>query len=1445
MKNAIRESTSADSTASRAILKRRAGRSFQLAAILHAAFFIFSIGAASTAGAFTNLTLTNQSQSAVIPGASFSYSLVAKNTGGDVANGTISLRDPLPQGLTFVGVDLEPENPVLAWSCNYILVTRTVACDRPSLSGSAPPVTIRVMAPNLAPGAPPLSIVNTANISCASCTESDTTDNTASATTRIEFTDLGLQKLASNPAVPIGAPLGYIVYATNTSEAVDTSAAQVLDDLPAGVTGIHAWGDDWICDLSGPADRHVHCVPKQGIPGALPPVTGVSEPIRIAVLAPVQQGTIENMATVESVADGTPNNNTAAVSVQITGGMPAPDLTLSNTSAVTSPIPKGSGYNYVLTASNSAGVAESGLVTVHAVVPYPNLILADAQGAGWDCSWKSLGLLVPDAFVTCTRTGLAAAAVAAPVTLTVVAGEAGNVKVRAWVTGSSDSNPGNNIADVVRTIGDSNAPDLAIASTSNPSPPATVGRSAAFTYTLAVTNSGPGLPAGTTTVVDVLPKGVSLTTATGSGWSCNQSAGTVTCTRTTTFAVDAPSITLSVVAPDAPGTLVNRAYVFNSIGDRNTANNDDSLSVQMANAAPTATNDLYETPAGQTLMVPATGVIANDSDGDGDPLSAILNQHPAHGTLTLSPDGGFTYTPEAGFAGPDTFKYHVNDGAANSNVATVAINVIEDNTAPVAYDQTLLTPKGLSRAVTLTASDADGDPITFSIVDIPDQGGQLTGTPPNITYVPPEGFEGVETFTFEASDGALDSNMATVTITVGNGGAGNQAPVAEPQTLATAMNATMAIALHAVDPEGAALVYAIVDAPDHGGQVTGAPPDVIYTPATDFNGIETFSFKANDGTLDSNLAVVTITVGDGGSGNQPPVAQSQNLAGVRDMALPVTLVAVDPEGASLSFTVVAPPNGGGTLQGTPPSLIYHPAAGFTGTETFAFKANDGTHDSNMATVAIDVADPNPVNEAPVANDQWLMTPEATPKAIVLSASDADGDALSFSIATAPAVGALTGTPPNVTYTPPDGFNGVATFTFTANDGLLDSAPATVTIGVGDGGPGNQAPVAEPQSVYVPRSTPTSVVLTGSDPDGDALGFSVVDVPTLGGQLEGTAPDLVFVPAFDFDGVDSFTFRANDGALDSNLATVVLTIGDGGPGNQAPVAMPMQLATATDEPRALRLAAVDPDGDALDFAIVAAPNFGGTLQGTAPDLTYRPPAGFNGIETFTFKASDGELDSNVASVSVVVGNGGPGNQAPVAYAQDLSTPQNQGLPITLSATDPDGDPIDFEVGSLTRDGELTGTPPNLSYMPAPGFNGIEMFTFRASDGTLASNAAVITIRVGSAAPPTIACFLPDLTFEAGDAVSIDAGDVFAAPAGQGLVYGANGLPASLAIDAGTGVVTGVLAGSDVLLSPFLANLTATTVPGGATASDSARIIVLPDGEILLRNGFDGADAAPCP
>ncbi len=189
------------------------------------------------------------------------------------------------------------------------------------------------------------------------------------------------------------------------------------------------------------------------------------------------------------------------------------------------------------------------------------------------------------------------------------------------------------------------------------------------------------------------------------------------------------------------------------------------------NEAPVAVNDPYAVDEGGTLAVPAPGVLGNDTDPENDPLTAVLVGDVSDGELTLNSDGSFTYEPNAGFIGTDSFTYRADDGGDDSNVATVTIAVDSTNVPPVAEDDAFDVDEDDTLTVTAPGvlgndSGSQEEPLTATLVtDV--SNGTLTLNPDgSFTFEPNADFFGTDSFTYMVNDGLADSNVATVTIEV-------------------------------------------------------------------------------------------------------------------------------------------------------------------------------------------------------------------------------------------------------------------------------------------------------------------------------------------------------------------------------------------------------------------------------------------------------------------------------------------------------------------------------------------------------------------------------------------------------------------------------------------------------------------------------------------------------
>jgi len=248
----------------------------------------------------------------------------------------------------------------------------------------------------------------------------------------------------------------------------------------------------------------------------------------------------------------------------------------------------------------------------------------------------------------------------------------------------------------------------------------------------------------------------------------------------------------------------------------------------------------------------------------------------------------------------------------------------------------------------------------------------------------------------------------------------------------------------------------------------------------------------------------------------------------------------------------------------------------------------------------------------------------------------------------------------------------------------------------------------------------AITLSADDVEDDTLTWHIVDLPDHG-SLEGTAKNLTYTPVGDFNGVDSFTFKVNDGTVDSNIATVSITVD---PVDDVPVANSQEQETDEDIPLDILLTAEEVDGDELTWHIVDPPDHG-SLSGVEPDLTYTPDSDFYGYDSFTFYVNDGTTDSNTATVLIIVD---PVNDPPVADDQLVVTGLDTSIEITLTASDVESSSLTYDILDLPVNGDLTGSEPNLIYIPDQGFTGSDSFTFIANDGALDSQIATVTISV---------------------------------------------------------------------------------------------------------------------
>ena len=774
-----------------------------------------------------------------------------------------------------------------------------------------------------------------------------------------------------------------------------------------------------------------------------------------------------------------------------------------------------------------------------------------------------------------------------------------------------------------------------------------------------------------------------------------------------------------------------------------------TITVTSVNDAPVAVNDAYTTAEDTTLTIPAAGILANDSDVDGDSLSALLVSNVAHGLLNLSASGAFTYTPSLNYTGADTFTYRASDGGLSSDLATVTITITPVNDAPVAVNDAYTTAEDTAltippAGILANDSDADGDSLTTVLVTGVAHGTLSLSANGAFTYAPSLNYTGVDTFTYRATDGLANSGVATVTITI--------TPVNDGSTVAddtytTVEDTTLTIAAPGIlandgDVDGDPLTTLLVTDVAHGILNLSTNGAFIYTPSLNYTGLDVFTYRVTDGLATSEVATVTITITPV---NDTPVATDDAYTTAEDTTLNISVLGVlandsDVDGDTLAALLVTDVAHGTLSLNASGAFIYTPSLNYTGVDTFTYRATDGLANSDVATVTIIIT---PVNDAPVAANDAYTTAEDTTLTVLASGilandSDVDGDPLTTVLVTDVAHGLLSlGANGSFIYTPSLNYTGVDTFTYRATDGLANSDVATVTITIT---PVNDAPVAADDAYTTSEDTTLTILAAGilandSDVDGDALSSALVSNVTHGTLALSPNGSFIYTPAADFHGEDSFTYRAYDGELFSAAAVVRITVL---PANDAPVAANDAYTTAEDT--ALTVAApgvlandTDVDGDPLSVALVGNVSHGTLALSANGSFLYTPGLNFNGTDTFTYRASDGQATSSVATVTITVT---PVNDPPVTGVAGDNYSVLEDATLTVAApgvlgndSDVDGDALTAIMISGVAHGTLTlNANGSFTYTPVANYFGNDSFTYAAHDGQTSSAPATVNITI---------------------------------------------------------------------------------------------------------------------
>ncbi|MEA2165345.1 MAG: large repetitive protein [Thermoanaerobaculia bacterium] len=602
-------------------------------------------------------------------------------------------------------------------------------------------------------------------------------------------------------------------------------------------------------------------------------------------------------------------------------------------------------------------------------------------------------------------------------------------------------------------------------------------------------------------------------------------------------------------------------------------------------------------------------------------------------------------------------------------------------------------------------------------------------------------------------------------------------PGAADQTVSTNEDTAATFTFDTASPNNAPLTYTIVTSPSH-GTLSGSGGSRTYTPAPDFNGSDSFTYRVNDGSRDSNTATVSLSVIEV---NDAPTAADDAKSTDEDTTLSFNssdLTANDSTGPAnesgqqlnvTSVTATASTHGNVSL--TSGTVSFIPDANYFGPASFTYRVCDngitnGAADPQCATATVNVT-VNPVNDPPTAADDAKSTDEDTTltfSASDLTANDSAGPAnesgqtltVTAVSATANTHGTVSLTSGNVTYVPEANYNGAASFTYSVCDNGTPSACSggTVTVTVN---PVNDPPTAADDSKSTDEDTTLTFAtsdLTANDSagaaneSGQSLTVTAVTADTnTHGTVSLSSGNVTYVPEANYNGPASFTYRVCDDGSPSQCAnaTVNVTVN---PVNDPPTAA--DDAKSTDEDTTLTFASSDltandstgpanESGQSLTVtAVSATANTHGTVSLTSGNVTYVPEANYNGAASFTYSVCDDGSPSQCANGTVNLTVNAV-NDPPTAADDAKATDEDTTLTFSasdLTANDSAG-PANESGQSLTvtavdatanTHGTVSLSSGNVTYVPEANYNGTASFTYRVCDNGSPSQCANATVNV---------------------------------------------------------------------------------------------------------------------
>jgi hypothetical protein len=545
----------------------------------------------------------------------------------------------------------------------------------------------------------------------------------------------------------------------------------------------------------------------------------------------------------------------------------------------------------------------------------------------------------------------------------------------------------------------------------------------------------------------------------------------------------------------------------------------------------------------------ASGILASDILPSGESGIISLNSTASHGTVVVNADGSFSYTPNTGYAGSDSFTYKVTDTNGQTAIATVTLNVQAGAVTATANNYTAQENQALSVSAASGVLATDilpaGETGTASLNSAASNGTVVVNADGSFSYTPNTGYAGTDSFTYKVTDSNGQTAIATVNLNVQAGAVTATADTytaQENQTLS--ISTTSGVLASDILPSGESGTIALNSAASHGTVVMNADGSFSYTPTTGFAGTDSFTYKVTDSNGQIAIATVTLNVqaeSVTATADTYTAQENQPLSVISSSGLLATDILPSGETGLISLNTGA--SHGTVVVYSDGSFTYVPTTGYAGTDSFTYKVTDTNGQSVIATVTLNVqaGAVTATGDTYTANENQALSITAGSGVLasdILQSGESGTIALNTGASNGTVVVNADG---SFSYTPNTGYAGTDSFTYKVTDTNGQTAIGAVTLNVQAASisatNAEMYSAKENQSLVVNASS--GVLNSVNIPAGESATAALYTAPLHGDISFNADGSFTYTPNSGYAGRDSFTYTITDtnGQTTTEVATI--------------------------------------------------------------------------------------------------------------------------------------------------------------------------------------------------------------------------------------------------------------------------------------------------------------------